>query len=525
MDKKRLLSFGYFFKELPPVFNSLELGTKYALIQNLPNATSSNLEFSIPKGQYSRRLLQLPHPINFIQIANHICETSNWSILTHHFEKSKFSHSRVIENTQSGNHILAKDNRAIRTNYEKLSDSKEKTIVESYDMIYELKLDITKYYPSIYTHSIVWAILGKKRAKAMWKLKGAKSNEPDFPQYDFADKLDNYLRRCQDNQSVGIPIGPDTSHIIAEIIGCYIDSQLQTEFPDVKAFRYFDDYYIYVDTEEKAQEALKYLQKILADLQLSINEHKLKIRRFPFEFQDTWVKEIHAVRFKTVNASNLKQYFSTLFGLADKNPDNSSTIFCYGLRTFEKRTIEIKDENWKIFESFLLKSMLVEPSILEIASRIFETYKNSLSKEKIKTVLVKILEIHCELNHHYETVWVLWIFKQLALELPEDIPNKVINTGDNFSILLLLDMDKSNLIAGGGLSRQTKQSITDFLDSAQTTDWLLYYEAVEIKKWIISTQRTGFDSLKNAKVSFYNQRAVIKTHDNPKQKKIKGTKA
>lgn len=62
MDKKRLLSYGYFFKELPPVFNSIELGTKYDSILNLEFTTNSSLEFSIPKGQYSRRLLQLPNP-------------------------------------------------------------------------------------------------------------------------------------------------------------------------------------------------------------------------------------------------------------------------------------------------------------------------------------------------------------------------------------------------------------------------------------------------------------------------------
>jgi hypothetical protein len=504
------------FKELPPPFNSVELGAKYDKIVGLAFSTNKSIEFSIPKGQYSRRLLQLPHPANFIQITNHLTDIANWIILENHFKTSTYSHSKVIENKESGSFILNKDNRAVKTNYESFSNSKEKTIVDSFDMLYELKIDITKFYPSIYTHSIVWAILGKERAKELWKLKSLKTAESDFPLYDFADKLDNYIRYCQDNQSVGIPIGPDTSHIIAEIVGCYIDKQLKGKFPDVKAFRYFDDYHIYIDTEEKAQKALKFIQQILADLQLSINESKLKIQRFPFAFQESWVKEINDVSFKKSSTSNIKQYFNILFDLANKYPDNTNTIFSYGLRTFEKRTTEIDDKNWRVFESLLLKTLLIEPSTLEMASRIFETYSAFLTKAKIKIVLLKILENHCELNHHFETVWVLWILKQLQIILPVELSDKIINTSDNFSILLLLDLDKSALISDGGLTVKSKQNIVDILDLAQTTDWLLYYEAVEVKKWLTATKRPEFEPFRKAGISFYDGLAKTKIFDKPK---------
>ena len=217
-------------------------------------------------------------------------------------------------------------------------------------------------------------------------------------------------------------------------------------------FRYFDDYYIHVDTEEYAQKALKFAHQILAELQLSINENKLKIQRFPFGFQETWVKEINDVHFEKASSSNIKQYFSTLFSLANDFPENSSTIFSYGLRTFERRSTIIDVRNWKVFESLLLKSILIESSVLDIVSRIIETYKTQVSSIKVKSVLIKILEYHCELNHHYETVWSLWIFKQLKLKLPDDLIDKIINSSDNFSLLLLLDLDNENLIEGGKLS-------------------------------------------------------------------------
>lgn len=508
MDKAKILSYGYIFKELPPPFNSLSFGTNCSTIGAIPTISTKAVEYSIPKGKYSRRLLHLPNPISFLELVNHLCNPLNWKLLEKHFKKSSISHSKVFENKKAGKNILNKDNRAIITNYMNVSDSKEQTILDSFDMIYELRIDIAKYYPSIYTHSFTWAILGKERAKELWKLKGAKSKEKDFPLYSFADKLDIIVRGGQDNQSVGIPIGPDTSHILSEIIGTYIDIQFKSKFPDAKVVRYFDDYHIYIETEESAQRALKYIQKILADLQLSINETKLKIQKFPFPFQDLWIKEINSVKIYKIKASKIKQYFNTLFDLAKRYPDNSGTIFNYGLKTFEKRTVEIDKDSWDVFESLLLKSMLIEPSILEIASRLFETYKMYISKVKIQSVLLKILDSHCDLNHHYETVWALWIFKQL--KLPKLLCNKIIDTGDNFSILLLLDLNSEKLVLNRGLSIKSVQNIVDLLNMDKTTNWLLYYEAVEIKKWISASKRSEFLQLKKAKVSFYNKKENIR---------------
>lgn len=515
MDNKRLLSYGYLFKELPPPFSSESLGVNYNLLPRLHCFITKCIEYSIPKGQYSRRILHLPHPRNFIQIVNHICDLPNWTLLQNHYTKSTYSHSKVIENLEAGSNILNKHNRAIKTNYDNVNDSKERTVIDSYDMLYELKLDIAKFYPSIYTHSLVWAILGKDRAKELWRLKGAKAAEPDFNLYDFADKLDTYVRNAQDNQSVGIPIGPDTSHIVAEVIGTYIDKQLKDKFPEVKVIRFFDDFHLYLDSEEKAQMALKYIHQILADLQLSLNENKLNIRKFPFAFQESWVKEINDVHFVKVIPSNIKQYFSTLFGLVNNNPEKSNTIFNYALKTFEKRTTVIPKKYWTVFESLLLKSILVEPSVLEIASRIFETYKTFVNTDKIKKVMEKLLEYHSDLNHHYEIVWALWFYKQFDLQLHLNATTKIINSGDNFSILLLLDLNSKGKISDGGLTKDILQMITDILDLDPKNNWLLYYEAVEVKKWISAVKRADLSIFSRTSISFYDTGRTIKIFDLP----------
>ena len=78
-----------------------------------------------------------------------------------------------------------------------------------------VKTDISRFYPSIYTHSIPWAAYGKERVKAGL----------DFYKGSFADRLDLLVRSCNRNQTIRLPIGPETSRIIAEIISSRIDSE------------------------------------------------------------------------------------------------------------------------------------------------------------------------------------------------------------------------------------------------------------------------------------------------------------
>jgi Nitrite/Sulfite reductase ferredoxin-like half domain len=81
--------------------------------------------------------------------------------------------------------------------------------------------DIANFYPSIYTHSIPWALLGKQKCKA-------EINTPLFKGH-YANKLDIFTRNMQDRQTIGIPIGPETSRILAEIISVAIDIKLQAD--------------------------------------------------------------------------------------------------------------------------------------------------------------------------------------------------------------------------------------------------------------------------------------------------------
>jgi hypothetical protein len=52
---------------------------------------------------------------------------------------------------------------------------------------------------------------------------------------------------------MGLPVGPDTSFVLAELIGARIDQDLQNEIPRLRGVRYVDDFHLYFDSRAEAE--------------------------------------------------------------------------------------------------------------------------------------------------------------------------------------------------------------------------------------------------------------------------------
>ncbi len=73
----------------------------------------------------------------------------------------------------------------------------------------------------------------------------------------YGHAIDERMMWCQNQQTKGIPIGPDTSLIIAELIACHLDylflQKLKRKKIDWIGYRYYDDYLLYFNSELDAQ--------------------------------------------------------------------------------------------------------------------------------------------------------------------------------------------------------------------------------------------------------------------------------
>lgn len=513
MNLKRLIERGYLPKELPPPFHSKIFAEKYRFVDSkwskiideekkkkqgesqnsakrrfndeYSKYNSSQLAiYSLAKGIYSRRKLGIPNPKQFSDLSKAVIE--NWKLLRGTYKLSNYSESTPIE-------IRAR--RAVRTKSVSWDNFKFQLIDKSFDKRVELRLDIAQFYPAIYTHSIPWAILGKDKAKKLYNI--ASTNKPrwesllrssqDARAFRSANFIDTLVRNCNDRQSIGLCIGPDTSHILAEVIGNRIDLEIDQRLKNIphSGTRYYDDYYIYLNSVSEAENALKIIQQVLYEFQLETNENKVSIKELPFKYIEVWSEDFDKFLFDKVDRFELRNYFSLLHNSIQTNKKNSSWVIKYALKRFKNGKTVIKLENWDTFLSFLLQTLIIDSSTINLIFEIifiYEEYLDNKSKSKIKKVLVEIIEDHLVLNHSFEVSWSLWIFITFHIKCPKKIIESIFESKDSISKILCLHLIKDRLYEGRKPSFKAVEALIKN-SSTYGENWLLIYETIA-KEWI-----------------------------------------
>jgi hypothetical protein len=521
MKIEPLLEKGYFPKELPPAFTTKYFAENFHSINDLWNRTEKKLitknkelyrkkyktsrciKFSLPKRGFSRRDLEIPNPFHHSILCKTICD--NWKNIETFFQKSKISLSRPIINTGIGRRIIP---------FKDFPDVKKECLIVSYDKLFELKADISWFYPTLYTHTIPWALHGKKEAK---------KNPSDKL---FGNKLDKNVRNCKYGQTTGIPIGPDTSFVIAELVACGIDLFLQEKIESIRGYRFYDDLFLYFSSREDAEKGLKNLQFILSEYQLSLNEAKTNITRFPSTFDENWVVQLHSFKFRSYikkkanrekeQKTDIERYFRLAFDLAHSNPENS--VLGYALTKFAG--VPIMDENWDLFESLILKSALLDPLILPQVIQLLVAYDELVSRDKISNLVKEIIKIHGSLGHSFETSWALWLAKTFNIKIDE-IAQVIFDSNDVVSILIALDLKSENLIDPAINLSSITEELTE--DSLFEEKWLLTYESIN-QGWLIPEESDPLETneyfkiLKDCGIKFYDKDVKVESI------KIKGRK-
>ncbi|MGG7178692.1 antiviral reverse transcriptase Drt3b [Clostridium paraputrificum] len=168
---------------------------------------------------------------------------------------------------------------------------------------YLRKIDISKCFYNIYTHSIEWAFLGSKEE--------AKKNNRILK---FGTALDKIMQNSNYGETNGIIVGPEFSRIVAEIILCRVDRQILMKEEkykykrDFEVARFMDDIFIFSNKEEVLDSIEKNFRNELFDFKLSINNDKVKTYKTPFLEEQIWISDLKNILYiyrESFNTNNL----------------------------------------------------------------------------------------------------------------------------------------------------------------------------------------------------------------------------
>jgi len=254
------------------------------------------LDYQISRGgNKSPRTISIMHPVAQLKVCDFYNEYDN--LIEYSCTKSIFSlrypykkSTRFYGKAQRGSHILdgvesSDEERIVSSSYFKY---KKYPFLYRFFESYEyhrlekqfhsmLQVDISKCFPSIYTHSIGWAVKDKRLAKSK-------------PQGSFDGDFDNLMQLTNYRETNGIIIGPEVSRIFAEIILQKIDLNLVEKMKkdgfniskDFDFRRYVDDYFVFYRAEEVRTAFVRSLELTLLEYKMYLNEAKTTMVSRPF---------------------------------------------------------------------------------------------------------------------------------------------------------------------------------------------------------------------------------------------------
>jgi hypothetical protein len=160
------------------------------------------------------------------------------------------------------------------------------------------KIDISKCFYNIYTHSITWAVKSKPFAKS----------QKDT--YSFESAFDKLMQRCNYNETNGIVVGPEFSRVFAEIIFQDIDECVEYDLKkcnlvaglhyDIR--RYVDDYFIFSSDTITLDKVESCLRHHLERYKLYVNERKIITQARPFVSPLTLARDEIAEKLRDVSS-------------------------------------------------------------------------------------------------------------------------------------------------------------------------------------------------------------------------------
>lgn len=462
---KQFVTAGLLPENLPPVFST---GTLWEPFENLGQTYAVTgamigeyATYNASKRGGQRRIFGMPHPIFirdqalfFLKHWNHIeglISTSPGSVSKPEIGKNDL---RIVGITPH-------------------ADLPRKRLISFSRFQYCLVTDVARFYPSIYTHTIPWIINGKAEAKA-----DGQSNSATV----FGNKLDFLLRQTQSRQTIGMPVGPDTSKVISELIMSAVDKEfLRLSGRNKPVFvRHVDDIWIGGDTIEECEKHLHNVGSALRSYQLDINELKTKIVSTRDVIGDFWPFDLVNNFIKSFGwGSDLDPVvvMRQIIDIASK--ENDEGLLRFTLRKLDEA--RLWNANWDILEHFLAQCSVQFPHSFDYAARVVvwrirtgREINRGLWQHVTKSILLR----HASVGHDSEVVWALWVLKELKVRLAAKLTTPIIENCGTLPLAFLAHCASKKLAVDKNIKKKLWNAVDGNLCAGSF--WPLTLEMVHL---------------------------------------------
>ena len=474
-----LLGGGLFNEKLPPIFTS-ESFYDYCTRNNFTNDQANQYIFhENMRNTNEPRPLGIPTPFSYNRLCR--CLSENWDNIREHFRIYTSNHNHKISRI----HIRKRVNRIslFRMNYKDWYSDGSPELDLIFNKRYLVKADISKCFPSIYSHSIPWALKGKEYAK----------NNRDRNLW--FNKIDISCMNCKHGETHGLLIGPHASNLISEIILTVIDDELYRK--GYMFIRNIDDYNCYTKTYEDGEKFLVDLRDELRNFDLLPNHKKSIIQKLPIAMVEQWVRKINSFVFEhydnKITYSSLRSYFDHAIELMSENDYNSS-IINYAIKVLSKKELTSNARNYLI--KTMMHLVILYPYLAPLLDEhLFVPF--SVEQTIIKEISGKLYQLGLETRNYEAICFALFFAIKYDFIIDNINVNDAINSSDCLFLLLLYKYSEKHNIASNLNQLDTEAHNLSTIDVNFDQNWLFVYEVLDDTRL-----NNKWKSMKQAGVSF-----------------------
>lgn len=505
---QRFLAAGFFPPEMPSCFYSDEfaqhrdflwrsLSATAARRGNLPavfNYVSSKATVNFPRFRREDRRHSYLNPISFFLLSKVLAD--------HYINLRKLNRQSRLSVAPSifdwgGSRALIPPGFSAR-------DRQNSSLNARFEVLAEA--DINGFYHSIYTHAIPWAIHTKAVAK----------QRRDTSLY--GNLIDQLVRNGQDGQTIGIPVGPDTSRLIAEVVGSAIDRAIQgtlrrnvraTSANERTAMRFVDDFTFGCASVQEAERVIAVVRRAVNSFELELNNSKTRPRATAPFLPSGWREHLQAFCpiERPYSAAALNRYFYNVELVARDNPETD--VCKYAIKTAAR--VFMATDDWEAVQDYLLssyrKSATVLPQVVEVII-LRQLSRNDVPTTVLTDFVNSRLPVLVDLQKSGEIIWLLFLALALRLRLRPRAVEALLTVEDGAVALLAADARTQDVIPLATSFDLWNQSLTE--DGLNGPMWLYAYEStIKDLNGIFDdrhlTDHPYFRYLAQRRVPFYRQ--------------------
>ena len=326
-----------------------------------------------------------------------------------------------------------------------------------------VRADISTCFPSMYTHSIPWALHGRNIAKGNHSILLA------------GNLLDKVTQNVRDGQTNGLLIGPHTSNVLSEIILTSVDEAMIKK--GCRSVRHIDDYVHYTATHSDAEDFIRELSVQLREFELVLNERKTKILPMPIPLEEDWVRELHLLALPDTNGirfSAVRSFMDSALKIAQR--EANSAVLSYAIKMVpDNLNLRAK----RLFMQYVVNLAVLYPYLAPLLD---EHIFGKHSYSGMETVVVKFVEqlLSIGIKRLYPDAIAHGLYYAIKHDLSLNMGNiedAIIDIDDCLTLVLLLEYAKRNSM----ISLEDKIRVrADKLKGGEPRDkdryWLLIYQ-------------------------------------------------